>query len=497
MKNENQAQKKSVGSNVLIIVLILIILATSAFGIFAWARYQTSVEGEGTAQVAKWSFKVNGNTSQTEHVVFAITRDDGNTTVTEGTIAPGTSGKIDISVDVSGTQTDLVYTIIGSMQNKPTNLRLYFDAERTQEMIVVGENFSKGNYMTLQDIQQSPVRTETIYWEWPFETGTTDEEKTRNNLIDTEDMRKEQITMQLTVEGKQINGAPALADLVQIGDYVNYNASSEGIQTFTAEQCAEFPGLGITEIFSTADDFAYDAEKTAPPAQWRVINIDRKNNKVELMSVDPTKYDVILSGKDGLLSSKSALDAVASIYGHGYGAEKARSITQEDVEQFSTYNPKTENTTGNLNMGETIVYTTGDFLLNKMDENGNLLEFETELVTATEESPVTMTQTYYYYSTKSYILNSMIYNSLYRISNNLDNTKGYWLNSRGVNLKTTDGARYGLGVVAGGSKQGCPRLYDSNGGEGSSFYKIVPIVELKKDVRTIGQVDGVWQLKVD
>ena len=69
-QKENQAQTKSVGSNFLIVILILITLATSAFGIFAWARYQTSVQGEGTAQVARWNFKVTGDKTQTQQILL-------------------------------------------------------------------------------------------------------------------------------------------------------------------------------------------------------------------------------------------------------------------------------------------------------------------------------------------------------------------------------------------------------------------------------------------
>ena len=253
-QNDNQVQKRSTGSNVLIVVLILIMLATSAFGIFAWARYQTSVQGEGTAQVARWEFKVNGNGTQTEEIEFAITRDDGNTAVAEGMLAPGTSGKIDITVDVTGTQTDLVYTISGTTENMPRNFKLYYDEARTKEMVVLGQKFSKGKYLKVSDIGTGEkIIPETIYWEWPFETGITAADIERNNIKDTEDMGKT-MTMALTVEGKQLNGSPLLADLVQVGDYVNYNASSNGPKTFTSDDC--LTGTSVSATISTEEAFS-------------------------------------------------------------------------------------------------------------------------------------------------------------------------------------------------------------------------------------------------
>ena len=481
-QRENQAQKKSVGSNVLIIVLILIILATSAFGIFAWARYQTSVQGESTAQVAKWKFIVNGNGTQTEQVSFLMTRTDSNNTVATGTIAPGTYGEIPIEIDVTGTQTDLIYTISGSIANLPRNLKLYADSARTQQIQVSKMNFTKVNYLKLSDIgTEEKIITETIYWEWPFETGTTENAKQKNNQKDTEDMGKTMI-MALTVEGKQTNGHFAtLADSVQVGDYVNYNANSNGVKTFTSTDC--LAGTKISDTISTADSFNSEAN-----SQWRVLSVDKEQGTVELMAADPTLQTLTLTGGDGFVNAETVLNSVGAIYGQGKGATGGRSITVEDVEQYSSYEPS---------IGSTKTYTSGNFYKEIKDEEGNVIRYETTTTEASSSNPITMTQTYYDYTAQSYFSNSTIYNTIYKKSINESSSKSdYWLASRCVRLDS-NGCTFFVHIVYSGGVN-YNYVCNSNGGTHSPANRVVPVVSLQANIQTIGQdANGVWQLKVD
>ena len=45
-----------------IILLALLLITAIAFSMYAYAIYKTTLKGNGTATVAKWSFKVNGQT---------------------------------------------------------------------------------------------------------------------------------------------------------------------------------------------------------------------------------------------------------------------------------------------------------------------------------------------------------------------------------------------------------------------------------------------------
>ena len=115
--NQNNQQKQiksksSVGSTLLIIFLIVVIMVTSSIGLYAWAKYTSSISGNATAQVAKWSFKlVDGVTETSDVIEFAFTRTDGYEHVAEGRLAPGTFGKFEIGIDAKGTETLLEYII--------------------------------------------------------------------------------------------------------------------------------------------------------------------------------------------------------------------------------------------------------------------------------------------------------------------------------------------------------------------------------------------------
>ena len=81
-------QKKS--SNFIIASLVLLTLAFLAIAGYGFAKYSKLFDGNASAQVAKWSFKVNGSdeNAQTFNLVNTI---NPNTSVTTDHVAPGTS----------------------------------------------------------------------------------------------------------------------------------------------------------------------------------------------------------------------------------------------------------------------------------------------------------------------------------------------------------------------------------------------------------------------
>ena len=154
-------KEKSIGRNILIIFLIIVMIASVCAALFAWAKYQTTINGTATGETAKWSFKVSDGDTSTQSIDFPMTRTDSNTSVAEGKIAPGTYGKLEIGIDATGTETALTYTIEGTMENKPTNMKFYSDEGRTLELTVLDNSFSKGGYMKLNEVG---TKTETIYF---------------------------------------------------------------------------------------------------------------------------------------------------------------------------------------------------------------------------------------------------------------------------------------------------------------------------------------------
>ncbi|MBE5806682.1 MAG: hypothetical protein E7313_08285 [Clostridiales bacterium] len=493
-------KEKSIGRNILIVVLILVTIASVCAGLFAWAKYQTTINGTATGETAKWSFKVSDGDTSTQEIELPMTRTDSNSSVVEGKIAPGTYGELQIGIDATGTETALTYVIEGMMENRPTNMKFYLDEERTLDLTVLNDKFSKGGYMKLNE---AGARTEKIYWEWPFETVTcpaiTDEKLSNlgidkvkyetliaenkfteaNDMLDTAESDM-QVSMKVSVTGKQINGNPVLADLVQVGDYVNYNASSNGPKTFTSADCTNLAGASISTTISTENTFNSRAK-----AQWRVLSVDRTKGTVELMSVEPTAQKLTLTGGNGFVNAETVLNNISAIYGQGKGATGGRSITLEDVEQYSNY----VSSIGNIK-----TYTSGSFY--KEIKNGDKIEYETALTTASDSSSVDMTHTHYSYAALKYFSNLTIYNMIFKNCISISTGKSnYWLNSRCVRLNS-DNCHFIVRIVGSSGVYGYVPYY-SNGDETANEAGVIPVVSLNTNIKTTGQDgNGVWQLDV-
>ncbi|MBE5806398.1 MAG: hypothetical protein E7313_06840 [Clostridiales bacterium] len=506
-------KEKSIGRNILIIFLIIVMIASVCAALFAWAKYQTTINGTATGETAKWSFKVSDGDTSTQEIELPMTRTDNNSSVADGKIAPGTYGKIEIGIDATGTETALTYVIEGMMENRPTNMKFYLDEERTLDLTVLNDKFSKGGYMKLNEVG---VREETIYWEWPFETVTcpqiTDEKLTSlgidkvkyetfiaekkfteaNDMLDTAESDM-QVSMKVSVTGKQLNGNPVLADLVQVGDYVNYNASSNGLKTFTSADCTNLAGTSISATISTDEDFNSEA-----PSQWRVLSVDKKTGNINLVAVDPTAQTVQLSGGNGFTNAETVLNNVGAIYGHGKGAMSGRSMNLEDVEQYSIYDRTLYKYENGFEYKATQSYTSGKFYKEEKNESDDVLGYEAMLTEATENNPVEMTQTYYRYEAQNYFLNEKIYNMIFKKSTDISSNKlVYWIASRCVFLSPTSArCLFNVNYIDSGFVSS-DDLYYSHGYEISPSYPCMPVVSLESNIQTTGQdANGVWQLDV-
>mgnify|MGYP003302086622 CR=1 FL=1 len=186
--------KKIIG----IVCAILLIVLLQAIGI-TYAKYIASESGSGHAKVAKWAFQIVKDGEETKTINLASTVD--KETLIDGKIAPGTSGTFEISVDASGSEVDLDYTIeFANEKNKPNNLVFVY----------------KGlNYKSLSDIKisgkienykENKVKNESITWKWNYETGKTEDEITTNDKLDTQDAEKiAQYTFDIITTATQSN----------------------------------------------------------------------------------------------------------------------------------------------------------------------------------------------------------------------------------------------------------------------------------------------------
>ena len=186
--------------NIFIILIVLIILAISASGIYAWARYQSIIAQKTTMQVAKWSFKVNGQTENFAEINLADTVQSDH--IAENRIAPGTQGCFEIELDASGSEVGVKYTVeITEIVDKPANLKFYSDAEFTKEMKIENGSILITGVITLDKINEKVNKN--IYWKWAYNTGSTEEEILQNDVLDTQDAGKT-TTMKIIVTGEQL-----------------------------------------------------------------------------------------------------------------------------------------------------------------------------------------------------------------------------------------------------------------------------------------------------
>ena len=160
-----KSNKKKIG---LIIVLAIVLLAI-ILG-YTFSKYTQSVTIQTSSSVAKWQFAGeianSENSSTTSAISLADTID--SETITDGKIAPGTSGEFDIIIDATGSEVDIDYTIsITEETDKPTNLIFtYNDVEYNNLSDLISSAISSGTISKNGD----QTVTYTISWEWPYET---------------------------------------------------------------------------------------------------------------------------------------------------------------------------------------------------------------------------------------------------------------------------------------------------------------------------------------
>lgn len=183
---------------ILLLTLLLVVLALGIGG-YTYAKYTTSVKGGGQLDVAKWSFKVNGDSRQLETIQLVDTIDESK--LVNGKVAPGTRGEFTINIDGTGTEVGIDYYIeFENEQNKPTNLVYSYNGQKFNSLSEIGP-IANG---TIYANDENKTKDITIEWEWNYETGDVDEIDA-NDAIDTQDgIANLDYTFDVKVTGTQI-----------------------------------------------------------------------------------------------------------------------------------------------------------------------------------------------------------------------------------------------------------------------------------------------------
>lgn len=118
----------------ILVLAILVLLLTVCFG--TYAIYRESTNATGSIRAAKWSVKVDGTDIATANYTFTaadITWDP--TTGYNDTIAPGSTGYIEIPVDADGSEVDVLLTATLGTTTLPNGMTASVDVGSESQAI--------------------------------------------------------------------------------------------------------------------------------------------------------------------------------------------------------------------------------------------------------------------------------------------------------------------------------------------------------------------------
>ena len=323
---------------------------------------------------------------------------------------------------------------------------------------------------------------------------------------------------------------------IKVGDYVDYDptlGANTGDLTYTSK--TDKTGADSNQEFNAT------TYKSAGYG-WRVLGV--KNGKIRLISeefIGPGKDKEIyignrtyytLDGQKGFINGIEELNKISAIFGHGKGAEKATSITVEDINEITGYNPETAKyDQGDWDeYGNKVTYTRGEgSALSSSATNGktwsrtqstfNYYDKASKTFKALTSGSIEITSTAYIYGPATLkdgytqpvqgVDENGVYNTVYQMlfgKYTIDNNSysrsftgtgtqpNYWLASYYASARS-DFVNWGLRVVDGGGVSS-NLLYFSYGDENRVSNGVRAVVSLKSDISLEwNDTAGEWKIK--
>lgn len=498
----SQPKKKNAGLTALIALLLIITTVASCVGLYAWAKYISSQNGQATAQIAKWYFNlktgeetIDGKTK----TLLELTRTDEYGHVAQGKIAPGTHGELPIIIDTTGTEVDLKYDLVVVIENCPTNMT-FTTSDATKTTVVRSgtgtaqdpkiATITVTKYISHSVTDANRKHNETITWNWPYETLDANNSAVAGDEVDKADNGKE-ITARVTATGTEMlsnPNAPA-AETPGTVAYAATHASTSGMArwqsvNYTPETASigndtlSIAGaslIGNTKVASIAGASIDGTISTADAGDWVILDFDETTGEVKII---PRKYSsttLQLSGMDGYNNAIAALDKVASIYKNDAYATSSKSLTVDDLNKVTGHTPD----------GEDVYYSwENDYgmdasTLDIVQNGGDTISVATETINLEYKKYTSTPETGYY----SYA------------ATGFDNWS-CWLASRCVDLNSSR-CSFGVRNLFGGgvSSNFLFRVYDGGSTDDSSnSYPVVPVVTLKSDIHMTKDNNNTWIL---
>lgn len=166
---------------IILAIAIISCIILSFIGGQSYSKYVSEVNGEGMAEVATWSFKVNEGKEEVQTI--PLTSTCNNETLVNNKIAPGTSGNFNIMVDGTGSDVGIHYEIkFTTESNKPANLKFIYEGQEYHSISELENNLSGNIYAN----EENKTKVHEINWKWDYETGNNENEIASNDKIDTQ-----------------------------------------------------------------------------------------------------------------------------------------------------------------------------------------------------------------------------------------------------------------------------------------------------------------------
>ncbi len=185
---------------IILIVIAIFAIILSFIGGHAYAKYMSRVTGQGTADVASWSFNVNESNEKLQTISLKSTIN--NSTLLDKKIAPGTEGNFEIKLNATGSDVGIDYSIkFENQTQKPTNLKFTYEGKTYNTL----EELQKVLIGKINADEENKIKVLTIGWNWKYETGNTEQEISASDLIDTQEGKQiTNYTFDIVVSGTQV-----------------------------------------------------------------------------------------------------------------------------------------------------------------------------------------------------------------------------------------------------------------------------------------------------
>ena len=516
-----QTKKSNTGITLITLVITIVVLS-----ILAGVSINTVVGDDGIIQKAKEKAEATRRASAEEEMnrlvlEYQLAKSDENfedflqEKINEGRINGATDngdGTITITKKVEGKDyTVTVKKPSSSAQSiKIKGKRVVANEDGTGENL--GEaSTSKGKTLYIMIDSSISGGTTTVSPEVPYavtENGTY-------KFTVTGTVNGTTYTKEVSVTVNQFKNS-ILEDInIKIGDSVNYTYDSAGSYSLSSTYSGRgYSGAGSSSPSSTGGYSSNQTIAQTTGLTWKVLNVDKENDTVDIISTNPTSSTVNFYNILGYNNGPYFMNEICKAqYSNATLGVNARSINLLDMEKHLTADkgiPARNAYTNAVKYGTTKTYTGSKSYYPILYKNqkgaginttsitqpditkGNDPYEESKPIATTEPttssasesgSPLTVTQTYY---------NISIDNNNYGTASTvLANGTPFWVAARYV-YSDSSYANFGL-RYAYADAGGC-YMFDSDGSTGGHNYALRPVVSLTSSLLTGEQTNGAWNL---